>query len=388
MDRPEPKPRRIGLGAAARFVAAASGGVLLLAIGYAAVFGDPHGGVPRVAAPIGVKTEPPPAAPDPSASAASAAGDNGRRDAALVETASGVSVLRPAGTSAPGSVIVRVPDAPSASLRPAPDPRLAELSRFGILPRVAPDGARPLEVYARPPVGFANGTRPIGRVAIVVGGLGISPTASQEAISKLPAPVTLAVAPYGAELEKLAARAREDGHELMLQVPMEPFDYPDSDPGPHTLRAAARPAENIEHLQWAMSRFAGYVAVMNYMGGKVTADEKALAPILKEVGGRGIGFLDDGSSARSVVTNAAGTTRAARADLVLDAVPRADLIDKALEKLEASAAAGGFALGVASALPVSVERIARWAAGLEKRGILLVPASQAFQPRSAEMGAR
>ena len=37
------------------------------------------------------------------------------------------------------------------------------------------------------------------------------------------------------------ARA-SDGHEVMLQVPMEPFDYPDNDPGPHTLDGAGEPA--------------------------------------------------------------------------------------------------------------------------------------------------
>jgi polysaccharide deacetylase 2 family uncharacterized protein YibQ len=47
--------------------------------------------------------------------------------------------------------------------------------------------------------------------------------------------VSFALAPYGTDLEKLAERARADQHELLLQVPMEPFDYPDNDPGPQTL---------------------------------------------------------------------------------------------------------------------------------------------------------
>ena len=33
----------------------------------------------------------------------------------------------------------------------------------------------------------------------------------------------------------MVARAREAGHEVLLEVPMEPFDYPDNDPGPQTL---------------------------------------------------------------------------------------------------------------------------------------------------------
>jgi polysaccharide deacetylase 2 family uncharacterized protein YibQ len=175
-----------------------------------------------------------------------------------------------------------------------------------------------------------------------------------------------------------AARAREAGHEIMLQVPMEPFDYPDSDPGPHTLTVGARPAENIEHLHWALGRFTGFIGVMNYMGGKLTADANAVTPVLRDIGGRGLVVLDDGSSSRSRLTELAGEGIGARADVVLDAVPRGADIDRALQALEANAAARGFAIGSASALPMSLERIGAWTRTLEARGILLVPVSAAF----------
>jgi polysaccharide deacetylase 2 family uncharacterized protein YibQ len=296
-----------------------------------------------------------------------------------VEGASGVSVIRGDGSAAPQSLIVRVPDEAVLALNPAPDRRLVETTRFGTLPRIGPDGARALDVYARTATGLPGGVKPAGRVAIVVGGLGISASGTVEAISKLPAAVTLAFAPYGQDLARLAAQAREDGHEILLQVPMEPFDYPDSDPGPHTLRAAARPAENIEHLHWAMGRLTGYVGLMNYMGGKLTSDSQALAPILRETGSRGLGFLDDGSSSRSVAGTIKGETPVARAEIVIDATGRPDGLDRALERLEAAARGGGIAIGTAAALPLSVERIARWAKGLEARGILLVPASTAIR---------
>ena len=82
---------------------------------------------------------------------------------------------------------------------------------------------------------------------------------------------------------------------------MEPFDYPDSDPGPHTLTTRAKPQENLDKLHWALGRFTGYTGVVNFMGAKLTSDEAALAPILREIGGRGLVFLDDGSSSRSLV---------------------------------------------------------------------------------------
>ncbi len=346
---------------------------------YGFLLGDPQGGLPRERVDIAERPARPDAAPTAPASSDPVVTSLARQDATAIERASGVSVMRPPGTAAPEALIVRVPDDVSLSLAPAPDPRLVDRTRAGALPRIGQDGAKPLDVYARPATGLPDGAAPAGRVAIVVGGLGISAAGTRDAIARLPPAVTLAFAPYGQDLDGMAARARSDGHEIMLQVPMEPFDYPDSDPGPHTLTAAARPADNIEHLHWAMGRFPGYVGIVNYMGGKLTADEKALSPVLREIGARGLAFLDDGSSARSVATGFKGETPVRRADGVVDGIGRADAIDKALERLEAAARGGGVAIGTATALPLSLDRIERWAKGLEARGILLVPASTAFR---------
>ena len=73
------------------------------------------------------------------------------------------------------------------------------------------------------------------RIAIVIEGLGIGANSTAEALAKLPAAVTFAFSPYGTDLERWVARARGEGHEVLLQVGMEPFDYPDNDPGPQTL---------------------------------------------------------------------------------------------------------------------------------------------------------
>lgn len=361
----------------------------IAALAGSALFGDPRGGRPIATTDI-VARPPPAAIPNvkPPEEPARAAGPPGRKDADTVETESGVTVVRPPGSAIPESVVVRVPDAVPSAPASSADPRLVERTRYGLLPRVAPDGAKAVEVYAKAPRDWPPGVRLTGRIALVVGGLGISRSATEEALLRLPDAVTLALAPYGPDLEILADRARRDGREIILQVPMEPFDYPDSDPGPHTLLAAAKPASNLDHLSWAMGRFTGYVALMNYMGAKVTADERALAPIVREAGARGIGFLDDGSSSRSVTGSVAGDTRVARADLVLDLAPRADLIDRNLEKLEAIAVSGRLAIGTASALPVTTERIARWARGLEAKGIQLVPASAALAARPREAARR
>src|SRR6185312_13826581 len=122
------------------------------------------------------------------------------------------------------------------------DPALIENSPAGPLPRIADDGRKPMTAYAAP---AAAGKL---RIAIVVSGLGLGAKATGAALAGLPAAVTLGFAPYAGDVQHWVSQARGLGHEVLLEVPMEPFDFPDSDPGPHTLRAGADEDGNIQRL--------------------------------------------------------------------------------------------------------------------------------------------
>lgn len=281
------------------------------------------------------------------------------------------------GTSGKRQEVV-IPGA-AESKRAAVDPKLLEVSRHGPIPKIAQDGTRPAESYARP-VKTAQGGAPDGpRVAILVGGLGVGASTTLDAIRKLPAQVTLAFTPYGNEIQTYVANARGDGHEVLMQVPMEPFDYPDNDPGPQTLLTSLAGEQNVDRLHWLFSRFQGYVGITSFMGARFTASEQAMAPVLREVAKRGLIYVDDGSSPRSLAGQIAGANNMpfAKADIILDAVSTASEIDQALLRLEAMARDRGLAVGYASALPLSIERIAAWAKGVQSRGIVLVPISAA-----------
>jgi len=254
------------------------------------------------------------------------------------------------------------------------DPRFLEATHHGAIPKIAPDGVRPFTLYARPrkmPAGKTDAPR----IAIIVGGLGISATGTADALSKLPAPVTLAFAPYGPDLDQLAERARAENHELLLQAPMEPFDYPDNDPGPQTLLTSLTAEQNVDRLHWQMSRLQGYVGIVSYMGARFTASEQSLTPVLRETAKRGLIYVDDGASPRSVAGQLAGSQNLpfAKADVVIDAVPTAVEMDRALARLEMAARDHGTAVGLANALPGTVSRIAEWAKKAEARGFVLVP---------------
>ncbi|MEJ2436292.1 MAG: divergent polysaccharide deacetylase family protein, partial [Pseudolabrys sp.] len=186
-----------------------------------------------------------------------------------------------------------------------------------------------------------------------------------------------ALTPFGKDLPKLAEKARTLKHEILLQVPMEPFDYPDNDPGPQALLTSLSSTQNLDRLHWQMSQFQGYVGLIGYMGGKFTASEDALQPVLHDAAKRGLIYVDDGASPRSVAGQLAGGQNLpfAKADLVIDAVPTPNEIDHALARLELKAREQGSAIGIATALPATVTRIAAWAKTVESRGFVLVPIS-------------
>jgi len=380
----KPKRRRFTIPALVpRAIAGTLAACVLIVALWAVLVDDPFGGEPVAIAPVQQRTpvagkaEQPPttqAKVTPPAQAGTPAPEKTTSPAAKT-----VTIID--GLSGKRQDVVVGEASQSGAARTSIDERLTESSPQGSIPVMGPDGARAADVYARPVKGAPTGPR----VAIVVGGLGVSAIATGEALAKLPPAVTLGFIPYGQDLQRLVTRARGEGREIVLQVPMEPFDYPDNDAGPQTLLTSLSPEQNLDRLHWAMSRFQGYVGIANYMGARFTAAEPALGPVMRDAGKRGLIYLDDGTSARSLTSQIAGGANMpfAKANIVLDAVPTPAEIDTALARLESIARERGVAIGVASALPASIERIAHWAKAAAGRGIVLVPVSAvASKPKS------
>lgn len=253
-----------------------------------------------------------------------------------------------------------------------PNDSLLEDSPFGKLPITGPSGLRPMDQYARPWSG-ARGTR----VAIVVSGLGLSQTGTQRAIEKLPEEITLAFAASGNSLQRWMQDARRGGHEILIQVPFEPFDYPGNNPGPDTLLTSLSATKNIDNLHKAMGEITNYTGVMNYLGGRFLSNTSAMEPVLRDIGKRGLLFLDDGSSAQSKSGMLAKTLEVphAFADVQLDGELQQDAVMKKLDELERIARRNGSAIGVASAFDESVDAISKWSEEAAMRGIEIVAVS-------------
>jgi len=359
-------------------VAVACAGLLL--VGAAALFitvlGDPRAGVPSARADLA--RQPVAEAPVPTGLEAFSMGAYG----VYQDLAAGEDGLEP---GMEGEAVITLPNGATVSGAGAPitAPRLTTASPLpaapiaglsqpgpdGPLPSIASDGRVPAQAYARP---FRANGRP--RVALIVGGLGLNAVTTRAAIERLPAEVTLSFVPYAEGLQAWIDLARAHGHEVMLEMPMEPTGYPDNDPGPYTLLANADAADNIAKMNWLLGRATGYFGVTNYMGDRFASSDAGMNAFMGVLRQRGVAFLDDGSMSRRP-----GAWARASANRIIDEQQSPAAIVGQLNALEALAKAQGQAMGTGFSYPVTVEAVARWTAEMDARGLQLAPASAMTQ---------
>ncbi len=216
------------------------------------------------------------------------------------------------------------------------------------------------------------------KVALVMMALGLGVTTSQAAIETLPPQVSLAFSPYAEPLEQWIALARARGHEALLDLPMEPKDFPDRDPGHETLMSDASEAEILRRLEAILGRGSAIVGLAATPKTRLAESEPLARKILETVKARDLAYLDNGGTQPGENAFASLATRLnlayARSDVDVDGLQASRLaIDAQLAELEQRARENGQAIGIARPFPVTLERLRPWLEGLAGRGLVLVP---------------
>ncbi|MEO1304008.1 MAG: divergent polysaccharide deacetylase family protein [Pseudomonadota bacterium] len=223
---------------------------------------------------------------------------------------------------------------------------------------------------------FAN---PDGKptVSIIVGGLGTNAARTRAAINDLPPEVTLSFAPTAESLRSWVRQARRAGHEVLIELPMEPYDYGRQRPHAHVMRTGNSVENNKQNLARMLAVASGHIGVMNYQGAKFATNAEAVDPIMSALSERGLAMFEDGSLSRSEFSSSAKKANLAfgKATTAIDARPGADEIMKQLMILESSAREHGAALGTGTPFPVTFDILQEWLPTLEEKGIALAPAS-------------
>ena len=267
------------------------------------------------------------------------------------------------------------PPAEPPSATPKTEPAEPTAEQTAALPRAPSLEGMPMWRRNSQPFD-ARDERP--RIAVVLTGLGLSSAATEAAIKQLPPAVTLSFTPYSRKLNQWIALARVNGHEVMLDLPMEPTSYPNDDPGPQALLTALSSRQNLDRLRWTLDRATGYVGVATIMGSRFTASKNHLEPILTALKNRGLLFLDNRSSDQSIAGQLATKIGVPRAinDRALDRAQASRVaVDARLVQLEGIALAGGAAVAMGRPYPVTIERLREWTREVESRGFVLAPIS-------------
>lgn len=274
-------------------------------------------------------------------------------------------------TNSPGRYIPRGQNS-SAPLTRAPIAGFSRRSPFGQIPTPNANGESPMQAYAKP----ANPPRETRKMALIVGGLGLHPARTQRAIDELPPEVTLSFAPQTRGLQAWIDKARAKGHEVILELPMEPYNLsPEDDVPGHMLKASASPQENVRVLERTLSRAQGYMGVMNFYGEKFLDTPNAATPVFASLKETGIGFIYNGVGRADNVRRLSGDIPWTQSSAIIDLNPSAAQVQENLTALEGVAGRRDIALGIGVAQPYTLDGIIFWAQGLEERDVVLVPAS-------------
>jgi uncharacterized protein len=290
-----------------------------------------------------------------------------------------VDAMTAAGAAPPATPVqVAATPAPPES-RPAepaaaPPPAPQAVAQAAARPPVRPAGRNGQPAWVANSRAFdANDRRK--RIAIVLTDMGLSPAAADVAIRHLPPEVTLAFNTYANGVAQMVQRARADGHEVLLNLPMEPNGYPTIDPGPQTLLTRLSGRENIERLETVLKRASGIVGVNAHLGSRFTQSGDAMKPVLEALNERGLMYLDSRDAPRSVGGALAGELRLPRAinDRFLDIEPSREAIDARLAEIEQIAKDSGSAVAMGHPIPVTFERLTMWIPTLPGKGFVIAP---------------
>lgn len=215
------------------------------------------------------------------------------------------------------------------------------------------------------------------RVALVIDDFGYQSADLIESFAALAVRFTPAVLPGYPRSTEAARILVESGHAPILHLPMEPKDYPGTDPGPGAVMTGMAPTRIASILEEHLAGLPKVVGVSNHMGSRACEDRETVAALMESLSPRGIFFLDSGTSEGSILSHEAARRGVAclTADLFLDGEERPDGATMAARLAEARelAESCGSAILIGHARKETRAFLPEAADSLRAWGVRLVP---------------
>jgi len=205
---------------------------------------------------------------------------------------------------------------------------------------------------------------------------------------RLGVPFTAAVLPRTKGTREWCERLAKGGHEVLAQLPMEPMNYPQRDPGPGAILVDMPAGQIQREVKKNLGDVPDAVGATSYMGQMALADETVMGAVMTELKRAKVFYLD----ARTIPTSVAADRAARegvlcfRIDTVLEAPGRYDAEVKAMNRLLDDsidlARRRGYAIVLAHPDRASLDVLRRAVPKLKRSGVRFLPVSTLLTPQA------
>ncbi len=231
----------------------------------------------------------------------------------------------------------------------------------------------------RPAPGADEDERPTPRLALVLYGFGEDAEETRRCF-ELPVPFAVAVVPGARTSQPELKAARACGREVVLQIPLEPVNYPQLDPGPGTLLVTMKPDRVTGTVRRWLDQSHPVVAVANHMGTLATQDMTLMGAVYRELKRQHLPFMHVEPAAGAVCRPLAAEMGVLyeQPDAVLDGEARAHdtrRLDARWNEALERARARGHAVVWVRATPLAREWLRRATSAKRLGGVDLAPLS-------------
>ncbi len=258
--------------------------------------------------------------------------------------------------------------------------------RVSMTSEVAPAvGVPPVSRPSHPPVSRRAGSgkerRTGAMLAIVIDDIGHNLHRPKDFLA-LGLPLNFSILPGLSHSKQAARMILGAGRELLIHLPMEPFDYPKMDPGPSPLLLNYNSKRTLSRMKEYLAGFPSAIGVSNHMGSAYTYDAAKMRVVQGEVARHRLFFLNSKTSASPVPAEIArnhGYSYLER-DVFLDNEPGPSKVRRQLNRAIGLARQRGQAIAIGHPIPATYRIIKEVFSGGSAKGVELSPISR-LKPR-------
>lgn len=208
-------------------------------------------------------------------------------------------------------------------------------------------------------------------VAIILTGLGLNKDWTAQLLVTFKGKVTFAFSPYSSNLQEQLQEAAALENQLLVALPMEPYAFPNPDPGPYTLLTGVKAEENISKTKAILKKIPNGVGMIGDYGSRFTLSPVDLEPVLKEIKGHGSTFVDPYTTLYSQVQETCKALGMACPQVHMTIAPEGTTTqrDDFFKRVIQSTKENGIIIISVPAIPTFTDYLLEWIADSEKKGI-------------------